>query len=50
MFTFQQMRESLLKKREVTFMKRAFKNVMKWAPIIYPIVKKFINKRKAKRI
>ncbi|WP_231597642.1 hypothetical protein [Bacillus sp. SA1-12] len=31
-------------------MKRAIKKLIKWAPIIYPIVKKLINSRKAKRI
>jgi hypothetical protein len=31
-------------------MKRLIKKIMKWAPIIYPIAKKVINKRKAKKV
>nr|WP_226668878.1 hypothetical protein [Metabacillus litoralis] len=30
-------------------MKRILKKLVKWAPIIYPIVKKMINKRKGRR-
>ncbi|WP_257959216.1 hypothetical protein [Bacillus sp. V3-13] len=30
-------------------MKRLIRTAIKWAPVIYPIVKKIINNRKAKR-
>ncbi|WP_406600300.1 hypothetical protein [Metabacillus sediminilitoris] len=31
-------------------MKKLIKNVITWAPVIYPIVKKIMNKRKANKI
>ncbi|WP_373922302.1 hypothetical protein [Rossellomorea marisflavi] len=30
-------------------MKRLVKNVIKWAPVVYPVVKKIMNERKAKK-
>lgn len=30
-------------------MKKMLKTVMKWAPILYPIGKKLLNKRKSKK-
>jgi hypothetical protein len=31
-------------------MKKLIKNVITWAPVIYPIAKKIMNKRKANKI
>ncbi|MCM3162515.1 hypothetical protein KDJ21_005815 [Metabacillus litoralis] len=31
-------------------MKKFVKNLVKWAPIIYPIVKKIVRNRKTKRV
>ncbi|MGG3572596.1 hypothetical protein ABES80_08890 [Bacillus gobiensis] len=30
-------------------MKKFIRNVIKWAPVIYPVVKKIINERKKKK-
>jgi hypothetical protein len=35
--------------KEVTFMKRLIGRLIKWGPIIYPIYKKYRNKRRHKK-
>ncbi len=30
-------------------MKRLVKNVIKWAPVVYPVVRKIMNERKSKK-
>ncbi|MED1096466.1 MULTISPECIES: hypothetical protein [Bacillus] len=30
-------------------MKKFIRNVIKWAPVIYPVVKKILNERKKKK-
>ncbi|MHA7767393.1 hypothetical protein [Bacillus atrophaeus] len=39
----------MIKRKESSNVKKLFKNVVKWAPIIYPIVRKIMKDRKASK-
>lgn len=42
-------RISITQRKEVRYMKRLIKTAIKWAPLLYPIVRKVMNDRKEKQ-